>query len=403
MKALMLSDFYPPIIGGLERHVQLLSEGLTKRGHKVAVCTIGHENLPNFKVESGVKVFRFRGFFQRIPFLFKDPERKYHPPTKDWMITKKLEKVIETEKPDIVHAHGWITYSVLPLKKKLGIPLVVTLHDYGFVCPKRTLMNGNEICKEPFKHNCIECGKELYGFIKSFFSFYGVNSNKSKLKLVDKFIAISSFVKEAYSRYLNLGNKEIVIIPNFYEEENLKSQEPGMFQEDFILFVGVLSPHKGVDVLIKAYNRINTKTKLVLIGPKNPDYSYSSSKNIIIIQNAPREAVLEAYSKCKFVVIPSIWPEVFGLVALEAMAFKKSVIASNIGGLKDIIENTRTGLLIPPNDHEKLARAIEYLLNRPTLAQVMGKRGYDRFLKCFSSSKVVPLIENVYREVMVLG
>ena len=71
MKILMLSDFYPPVIGGTETYVQLLSEGLTNRGHKVVVCTIGHENLPNFRVENGVKVFRFRGFSREFPFSLR--------------------------------------------------------------------------------------------------------------------------------------------------------------------------------------------------------------------------------------------------------------------------------------------------------------------------------------------
>jgi glycosyltransferase involved in cell wall biosynthesis len=398
MKILMLSDFYPPVIGGMERHVQLLSEGLTKRGHKVTVCTVGHKHLPVFRVENGVKVFRFRGFFQRIPFLFKDLERKYHPPIRDWMITKKIGKLIETEKPDIIHAHGWITYSVLPLKKKLTIPLVVTLHDYGFVCPKRILMNGNEICEEPFKYNCIECGKESYGVIKSFFSFYGVYSNKSKLKLVDKFIAVSSFVKEVYSRHLALSNKKIAVIPNFYdvEKRNPVLVENKTLPEDFILFVGVLAPSKGVDVLIEAYNTLNIETKLVLLGKHHPNFPYEGNKNIMIIEDVPHEIVMEAYSKCRFVVIPSKCADSGPIVAVEAMSCKKAIIASNIGGLRDIIVNGKTGMLVPFNDSKKLTQAIRFLLKSPSTANEMGKNGFKRFMRNYTSDIVVPKIEKIY-------
>lgn len=392
----MLSDFYPPIIGGLERHVQLLSKGLTKRGHKVAVCTIRNRHLPNFNVENGVKVFRFRGFFQRIPLLFKTTEKKYHPPVKDWMITKKLEKVIETEKPDIIHAHGWITYSILPLKKKLSIPLVATLHDYGFICPKRTLLNGNEICKNPSTYNCIECGKESYGLIKSFFSFYGVNSNKSKLELVDKFIAVGSFVEEVYSKYLALSSQDILTIPNFYEKESQEPQENGMLPEDFILFVGVLAPFKGVDILIDSYNILNTQTKLVLIGEKHPDFSYKGTKNIMIIENVPHEIVMDACSKCKFIVIPSRCADCCPTVALEAMSCKKAIIASNIGGLSDVIVNGKTGILIPLNDSKKLTQAIHFLLQNPLIANKLGENGFERFIRNYTSDTIIPKIEKIY-------
>lgn len=398
MKILMLSDFYPPVIGGLERHVQLLSEGLTKRGHKVAVCTTGCKHLPDFKVENGVKVFRFRGFFQRIPFLFKDLERKYHPPIRDWVITKKLEKVIETEKPDIIHAHGWITYSVLLLKKKLGIPLVVTLHDYGFVCPKRTLMNGNELCKEPFKYNCIECGKESYGLIKSLFAYYNVKSNKNELALVDKFIAVSHFVKQVYSKHLRLRPEKIVMVPNFYEVKKGKqnSQHDEILPKDFVLFIGVLTPSKGVNVLIKACRRLNTETRLVLIGEKRPNYSYESSKGITIIENAKDDVVREAYLRCRFVIIPSIWPDPCPTVAFEAMSYKKAIIASNIGGLSDVIVNGKTGILIPSNNSKKLAETMIYLLKKSSTAKGMGENGFKRFMRNYTSDVVIPKIEKIY-------
>jgi glycosyltransferase involved in cell wall biosynthesis len=93
-----------------------------------------------------------------------------------------------------------------------------------------------------------------------------------------------------------------------------------MLPEDFILFIGALAPNKGVDILIEAYRKIETETELLLIGAKRPDYSYESTKNITVIEDASQQIVTEAYSRCKFVVIPSIWPERFGVVALEAMS-----------------------------------------------------------------------------------
>lgn len=405
MKILLLSDFYPPIMGGMEKHVLLLARALERKGHEVIVYTVGHEKLPKIAEENGVKVIRSRGFFQKMPFLFKEAEKKYHPPLQDLLITNELKSIINRERPDILHAHGWILYSAMPLRKRLNVPLVATLHDYGLICPKRTLMTGYRICNETFKSKCISCGRDAYGLMKSFFSYYGVKSNKNQLKIVDKFIAVSSFVKKAHLRHLALNADDIVVIPNFYESEedaklNVRVRDYGGLPEDYILFVGALAPYKGVDLLIEAYKRIDTKTKLVLVGTKQPTHRYQTTKNIIIVEDAPNNVVKEAYSRCRFVVIPSVWPEPFGLVALEAMALKKPIIASGVGGLNDIVQNNETGLLVPPNDLRELEKAIRYLLKRPTLAHDMGVKGDHRLVGNFSREKIVSQVESVYEEVI---
>ncbi len=95
MRILMISDVYPPLVGGQEREVQLLSEGLARtKDCSVAVCTLMQDSLPKFEEINLVKVYRLDGFFQRMPFLFNDRNRRFHPPISDWMITRKIEKII---------------------------------------------------------------------------------------------------------------------------------------------------------------------------------------------------------------------------------------------------------------------------------------------------------------------
>jgi len=397
----MLSDLYSPIIGGAERHVESLSMELIKRGHLVTVCTIGSPGLSRYEEKNGIKVHRLEGIFQKIPFLFKDPTRKWHPPIQDWLITRQLRRILEVEKPDIVHAHGRIVYSILPLKTEFGFPLVVTIHSYWPLCPKTTLMKRDTVCDKPFTNDCISCSKGFYSPAKSLFAYWGTKVNKDKLKLVDKFIAVSSFVKEVHLRHLGLSKEDVVVIPNFYNLNiDKKFDISGNLPRDFILFVGLLSPVKGVDVLIEAYRGLSTKTKLVLIGNTHPDYHYCSMENILVIKNASHSLVMEAMSRCKFIVLPSIWAEPFGLTVIEAMSQKKAVIASAIGGFKDIVVNGESGILVPANNSHKLAEAISYLLQRPQLALEMGQRGYERFIKCYASNVVVPMIINVYKNLL---
>ena len=391
----MLVDLYPPVIGGVERHVESLSAELVRSGHQVTVVTLGSPD--SAEDESGVKVYRLGGIFQRIPFLYGGSKKKWHPPAPDWLLTRKLSLIIEQESPDIIHAHGWILYSVLPLKKRIGIPKVTTLHGYGYFCPRSTLMKQDSLCRGPSILNCLGCVQGSYGIIRALAAYCGVGVNRGRLKLVDKFIAFSSFVKAAHMRYLGLRDRDIVTIPNFYNPdvsvgEGTAESLPG----DFILFVGALAPHKGVDALIEAYCQINTETKLVVIGYRHQDYHYESTENILVLENAPHDVIMQAMAKCRFVVIPSQWPDPAPTVAYEAMSQRRAIIATNIGGLGDIVVDGETGILVPPGDLSRLGGAILRLLQSPETAQAIGERGYERFIDNYTAAVVIPRIINVY-------
>lgn len=400
MKILMLAQDYPPIIGGGARHVQSLSRDLARRGREVIVCVARAPGLPRYEQEEGIKILRLQGSFQRIPFLYKDPMRRWQPPVQDWLMTKQLRRIIQEERPDVIHVHGRVLYSALPLKRDFKIPLVATLHFYGFLCPKGSLFTDKSaLCDEPFTTKCIACGRDFYGWVKSLAAYYGVKTGKKGLESVDKFIAVSSFVKQVYAKHLGLSDKDLVMIPNFYgpEAQNEKADD---LPADFILFVGALIPHKGVDALIEAYQKLNIQTKLVLIGYVHPDYRYKSAENILVIENAPHGAVMEAMSRCRFAVFPSTWPEPFGLVVIEAMSQKKAIIASDMGGLRDIVVDGETGILVPPNDSHKLAEAMSYLLEGPELTSQMGAQGYQRFIENYTPEVIVPMIEHVYESLI---
>jgi glycosyltransferase involved in cell wall biosynthesis len=401
MKILMVADSYPPRIGGLGKHVQMLSKELTSRGHKVIVFTIGYPDLPQFEEEDGVKVYRLSGFFQKIPFLYKDTASKKPPPIRDWLISKELRRILKEEKTDVVHAHGWVLYSVLPLRKDFRIPLVATLHDYGLVCPITTLLMGNNVCDGPFTGKCVACGRDQYGVVKSLAAYLGVKSNRGRLGKVDKFIAVSSYVRQVHLRDLGLRDDDIAVIPNFYAfGEGEEIRIAGWLPEDFILFVGALVPAKGIDALIQAYQKLNTQTKLVLIGARHPAYHYKNTENITIIENAPYEVVTQAYRNCRFAVFPSIWPEPCPTVTFEAMSHKKAIIVSEVGGFTDIVVNGETGILVPPNDTDALAQAINYLLENPKVAADMGQKGFERWKQIFTPDVVLPKIEELYQSVV---
>lgn len=146
MRILLLSQFYPPVIGGEERHVRNLGRALAQSGHAVSVGTSALSGSPDTELDGAVRVHRLRGTLQRWSGLYRDSERRHAPPFPDPELMRALRRLVSEERPDIVHAHNWIYASFLPLKAFGDARLVVTLHDYGLVCAKKTSCTSARIC-----------------------------------------------------------------------------------------------------------------------------------------------------------------------------------------------------------------------------------------------------------------
>jgi glycosyltransferase involved in cell wall biosynthesis len=200
-------------------------------------------------------------------------------------------------------------------------------------------------------------------------------------------------------KHLQVSPDQFSLIPNFYVEEDVDRQSDGeTLPDDFILYVGALTPLKGVDLLIDAYRRVSPDVPLVLIGARHPAYTYRrfhDGDNVILIEDAPRHLVLQAYERCRFVVIPSRWPEPCPTVAFEAMHHGKAILASNVGGLPDLVVHAKTGYLFTP-DEDSLPRALRAVLQRPRIEE-LGAEGRNRFAARYTLEKVAPRIESAYR------
>src|SRR5947209_8289351 len=166
MRILILAQFYPPTIGGEERHVRDLSIELVARGHDVSLATLWHKGFPQFENDQGVRVHRIRGTMQRLGTLFSQDDRQYAPPFSDPEVQLALRRIILQERPDIVHAHNWIVHSFTPLKAWSKAKLVMTLHDYSLVCVQKRLMRHGVRCSGSGLMKCLECAADFYGIGK---------------------------------------------------------------------------------------------------------------------------------------------------------------------------------------------------------------------------------------------
>lgn len=396
----MLTDFCKPTIGGIEQHVFALSKKLIENGHQVVIGTLKQNRMKPFEAYNKVYIYRLASLFQKIPFIHSNPAKKYHPPLKDVWLTRELEKLVRDFQPDIIHCHGWITFSYLPLRSKINTPIINTLHHYGFLCPKQDLFFREETtCEYPLTSTCYHCYAKRYGLPKSIFAVNFVKMNKKNLLKVDKFIAVSNFVKNVYVKYLKLPDDKISVIPNFYGVETKEESSYEDLPSEFILYVGQLAPHKGVDFLLKAYDLSEVNLSLILLGSKHCAYDYrkfDDGEKIIVKENASRSLVLSAFKRCRFVVVPSIWPEPCPTVIMEAMGQGKAVIASKSGGIPEIVKHEETGFLLDLKNIQEFVTYLRLFTDNPSLCEKMGNRGKTRFLKCFSAEKVVRDVEDMY-------
>jgi glycosyltransferase involved in cell wall biosynthesis len=408
MRIMMISQSYPPIIEGISQYVRSLSVELASRNHDVCVVTLWTEGLPEFEIDHGVEVYRIKGTLHRIKkALYSHPGKLYAPPFMDPELMVKLIRLVKNKRPQIVHAHNWLLRSFIPIKKWSGAKLVVTLQDYNLVCAKWSLIYKNKICEGPAINKCVGCAANHYGNLKgSVTLFFNWMMGYFEKSAVDIFIPVSHAVVK--------GNRLIEnrlpfrLIPNFmlddaevFQEANVQysSQLP---EHGYILFVGAFAENKGVNILLSAYKEIKNAPPLVLIGYEiniKPFLQTDLPRNVIVLKNWPHPAVMEAWKHSSMAVIPSVWLDPCPAVAFEAMKMGNPVIASRVGGLTDIVDDGMNGILITPGDPIQLRQSIELLLMNKELRTRMSRAAKIK-AKNYMASRVVPLIEALYNEIL---
>jgi glycosyltransferase involved in cell wall biosynthesis len=404
----MLAQWYPPIIGGEERFAHDLSAALARRGHQVSVVTLWQPGLDELEVDDGVRIHRVRGLTQSIRWLYSDHDRRLATPYPDPGVVRRLSRILARERPDVIHGHNWMVYSGFPLKARSGAALVWTMGDHSLVCPKKKLIHFTGVnCPGPSLGRCLRCASDHYGAAKGVpTTLANVAMARASRRAVDRFLPVSTSVAERCG--LRAAGLPFEVAPNLIPDDAgaERPADPALVAQlpegEFMLFVGAFGHYKGVDVLLDAYRRLDDPPPLVLIGYETTEYPVRTTDvptGVRILKNWDHDAVMAAWRRAAVGLVPSVWEEPFGIVALEAMATRTPVIASRIGGLTDIVQDGETGLLVAPGDADALAGAMRRLIGDPALRRRMGELGSERVGR-YRERAVIPRYERIYADVV---
>ena len=280
---------------------------------------------------------------------------------------KNLLDLIESEKPDIAHLHifyGSLTSSILKILKEKNIPVVVSVHDYKFICPSYILIDGqNKVCEDCKGKNYFNTVKKKC--IKNSFVFSSIFALEAYYRdffypldqMFNKLIFVSKFSAEIHNKYKPELKSITTHLYNFDPSLELKKQNSK--KGDYFLYAGRISREKGIKTLLKAFSSLpNINLKIAGTGEGMEEYKNLATPNITFLGFQKGEQLREIIANASFVMVPSEWYENNPMAIIEAYSIGKPVIASNIGGIPEIVKDKTTGFLFESSNAEDLMKQI---------------------------------------------
>ena len=385
MKVLQVSDFFPPVRGGLESHVDDLATELTRRGHEVHVATMTRDAVAT---SPDVHVHPVTTLTSRL-VRHAQADRPFHPPFPDPRAVRALRAIIERVRPDVVHAHSWLGVSV-----PSGLaPVVFTAHDYALVCQLHTLRTANGAdCDGPRALACAACALHDRGVAKAAVLAAAVPAGRRRLS-ADLVLTLSDQVRRTIAPYVSVPVRTV----GGFLAPAVEAPAPPLPAEPFVMYAGDPGPHKGLDLLLDLWaGRQAPPAPLVVATTKPISRPVPSAVHVMQLDRAGMRA---AWRRAAIAVVPSLWREPFGMVAVEALTEGTPVVAFASGALTEIVRDGVDGVVVPRGDIAGLAGAVRNLLyddaRRLRMAEA-GRLGASRF----HPDVVLARIEQSYTDVV---
>lgn len=377
-------EFPPRIVGGVARHCHGLAKALAHKESDVHVITLGFPGAPGYEEINGVSVHRF-------------PIELGHPNFITWtllfnhFLEKGLSDLSQKVKLDLIHVHDWLTApSGISFKHFMNKPLVITVHSTE---------HGRSSLHSPDSYTID--GIEWW-------STYEAN----------KIIVASHSMKGEVCGHFHVPAEKVEIIPNGIDvtkfdmstdRQAVRRRYDVQSHEKLVLCVGRLVPQKGIEYLIRAIPAIADRypqAKFIFVGEGwMRDYLESVSRStghhwkIKFTGFIPDQELTALMTSADVLVIPSVY-EPFGIVALEGMAAGVPVVASQVGGLAEVIEHDRTGVFVYPRNPDSIAWGVGHVLSNPDHANWITKNASEKVQKTYSWEAIADRTVDIYKEAL---
>lgn len=403
MKVLLVTEYYPPkIFGGGELSAETLANSLAENGLNVKVLTSYFPGLKKNEEKNGVKISRllktglpntFIGNLKRMFFMRS--------------LKKELLKLNKKEDFDAVH---FLNTSSIP-SFKINKRTIATINGYRNFCPKGNLFyKDKEVC-----HGCNFCKylgcvtkSEYIGRIKNNFlikynvffhilNYLNYLKLKNSLKNVNQFISISDFITEMLVRH-GIKREHITKIYNIANLKDNNLKFPISQKGVLITYIGNLEKIKGVELLIKAFNKVENQDAKLLIfgdGPEKGKLKKLASERITFFGKVDYKYIPSIYKQSDIIVQPALWPEPFSRIILEATYFGKPIIATDVGGNGEGVVDGKNGFLIN-NEISDWKERLKSLIENINLRKSMSKESGNIYKKKFSLTNNINKIIEVY-------
>ena len=400
MKVLFFTREFPPYVyGGAGVHVEYLADELAKL-MKVDVRCFGDQNQ-----ESGN--LSVTGYPYDNP-NFKDSNSKLKAVFQT--LSTGIHMNAEESDADIIHCHTWYAqFAGIVAKLCYGIPLVITTHSLE---PLR-----------PWKREQLGRGYDASSWVE-----------KTAIEMADAIIAVSEETKVDVLKHFNVDEKKVKVIYNGINlQQYIVTSETSTLDEygidkskPYVLFVGRITRQKGIIHLVNAIKYIDLDTQIILCAgaPDTDDIAKEmedsvaevkkTRENVIWIDKMlEKKEIIQLYSHADVFCCPSIY-EPFGIINIEAMACGTTVVASAVGGIKEVVVDGETGILVPveqqtqapfePVDPDKfakdLANGVNTLIQNKELREAMAIKGRKRVEDYFDWTAIAKQVEDLYKSLV---
>lgn len=320
-----------------------------------------------------------------------------------------MSEALKLYKPDVVNVHNlypFISPAALFECKKVGLPVIMTIHNFRLICPTGLLMRNGlpcEMCLEKGSEwSCIKynCEKSLMKSIGYTLRNIVARKTGAYKKCVDKFVCITGFQKKKLIQ-VGFDENKIVVIPNFLNSSDIRDSE--YVEGEYVAYSGRLSSEKGVDLILEVARR-HKDIKFKFAGElRDRDLiELGIPDNCEFVGYLSGDDLQDFYKKSKFIVMASKWYEGFPMTILETARYKKPIIGPDHGGFTEIIGKGEDviGKLFEPNGIDDLEKQIVELWNSPKDIERLGNNAFEKLNRKYCSEVVYKEWEKLIQSVM---